>query len=233
MGGWNTSHTNVFIARGWEKFKFKMEAGFQSGGTGVNNGSGSEIKMSGYGLLMHLEFPRPDSKFQFDFKLGAASGDVSSTTDQFEGYYFSKNYDVAFLMFNHPMGNATADVLRTKLARQRDGAAGTIYTNDGAADEDTISNAMFVAPSFTYLLNDRWSWNNRIVYATAQTAPAAGVSSDLGFEYDTGMTYMPHEKVRFTTELGVFMPGTAYKWGSSNFEANMNFGFQTKAAISF
>lgn len=236
IGGWNTSHTNVFIARGWEKFKFKMEAGFQSGGTGVNNGAGQEIKLSGYGVLVQLEFPRPESKWQYDFKFGTASGDVKSSVDQFEGYYFSKNYDVAFLMFNHPMGNATADVLRTQLVRQRTGAAGTIFTNDGAADEDTISNAMFFAPSFSYLMNDRWSWNNRIVYATAQAAPDAGVSTDLGFEYDTSFSYKPQENVSVSAELGFFVPGNAYKWGvtpATTYDANMNFGFQTKAAISF
>jgi hypothetical protein len=233
MGGWNTTHTNLYIARGWEKFRFKMEAGFQAGGTGVNNGSGSEIRLSGFGIAMDLEFPRPESKFQWKVKLGIASGDNPNTTDQFEGYYFNRNYDLAFLLFNHPMGNqATADVLRTKLIR-RSGTANGVYANDAAADDDTVSNAMFIAPQFNYIFSEKWEWSNNFTIAQTHTAPAAGVAADLGFEWDTGVVYKPHEKVRWETAIGFFFPGTAWKFGASNFENSSTYGIQTKAAISF
>jgi hypothetical protein len=232
MGGWNTTHTNLFIARGWQSFRLKMEAGFQAGGTGVNNGAGAEIKLSGFGIAMDLEFPRPESKFQWKVKLGIASGDNPNTADQWEGYYFNRNYDVAFLLFNHPMGGATADVFRTKLIR-RSGTAGGVYANDSAADDEAISNAMFLAPQFNYVFSEKWEWSNNFTFAQIHTAPAAGVASDLGLEWDTGFVYKPHEKVRWQTDFGFFFPGSAWKFGGSNLENSSTYGIQTKASISF
>lgn len=237
VGGWNTTHTNVLLSRGWESFKFKLEAGFNSGGTGVFTTSGQEVKLNGYGIAMELDFPRPDSKYRWTVRTGIASGD-NPRTEAFEGYFFNRNYDLAFLLFNHPMGRY--DVFRTGLQRQGDVTCTTApcsaYANDRSADEDTVSNAIYFSPKMSYAMGDKWDFLSTLTYAQLQTNPSAtqdNVSKDVGFEFDFGFQYKPQERVRWVTELGLFFPGAAWQEGAANRESSFNYGFQTKAAISF
>ena len=242
VGGLNTTLTSLYFARGWESFKFKMEAGFRSGSTGItyNNYLGQQagnsiVALSGYGIAIQLEFPRPDSRWQWQVRTGIASGD-NPQTQNYEGFYFSRNYDVAMLLFNHPMGQNSYDVLRTDLVRQRNNL-NAVYSNDQTVDEDTVSNAIYLSPKFDYLINDKWEWNNTLTYAITQVNPSTtqttGVGTDLGYEYDVGVTYKPHEKIRWINRLGIFVPGTVFKEGAVARDVNYTYGWETKAAISF
>lgn len=233
IGSWNTTHTNLYLARGFEGFKFRMEAGFNSGGTGIASASGEEIKVSGYGVALEMDFPRPDSKWQWGLRTGIASGDDPKTKD-YEGFNFSRNYDVAFLLFNHPMGKF--DIFSSNIQRQRDTAGTLLGTTDKSmlADEETIGNALYLAPKLTYTMSDKWDLTNSITWAQLQTnSSTLDIDKNVGFEWDIGMTFKPHEKVRWINEFGFFFPGNAWKEGTNNWSNDFTFGFQSKAAISF
>jgi hypothetical protein len=240
--GFNSTQTSVYLARGWQPFKFRLEAGFLKGNTGVTGTTGvagstaQEIGINSYGVIMEMDFPRPESKFQWSLKTGIASGDNPTTIDD-EGFYFNKNYDLAFLMFNHRMGQA--DLFRTNRNRKicnTSNVCSTTATAD-SADDESVSNAWFVVPKLVYSMNDKWDWTNSIAYAQLNNADEVVANNspnkDLGWEWDTGFVYKPNDRYRWITEFGLFFPGQAWAYGRSNFDTRYNFGMQTKAAISF
>ncbi|MFN7729620.1 MAG: hypothetical protein ACK5P7_10730 [Bdellovibrio sp.] len=234
--GWSTNHTNITLMRGWDSFKFRMEAGFDSGSTGIKTAGGQEIKINGYGIALELDFPKTDWKWLV--KTGLVSGD-NPTTDNFEGYQMDRNYDVAFMMFNHPMGGY--DVLTSRVQRNRDASCTTVpcptYANEEALDEEAISNTVYFSPRFTISFGDKLDWRNTLTYAQVQTNPSrvlnSDTSKDLGFEWDTALVYRPYERVQWVNEIGLFSPGSAFKEGSVGRDAGFTYGFQSKAAISF
>lgn len=237
-GGWNVKNTNILIGRGWEKFKLKIEAGFTDGATGLTFG-GEDVKTSGYGIVTEMEFPRPGSAFDWKVRAGIVSGDNPETSN-FEGYALNRNYDLAFIMFNHPVGGY--DIFRTQFQRQRViscpvAPCPTIHANEESLDEEAVSNVIFLNPSLNYTINEKWSWRNSIVYAQLQTKSStlAGndSSKDLGFEWDTSFTYKPHPRFQWVNQVGLLFPGDAWKEGTVNRDNKFTYGFQSKAAISF
>lgn len=236
-GNYSVRNTNVLLARGWQSFKFKVEAGFSEGNTGLKAGS-EDIRVNGYGIVAEMQFPRANSNWDWKLRTGVVSGD-NPTTPNFEGYALNRNYDLAFLMFNHPLGGY--DIFRSAYQRQRDVNCTTpvcpTSANDEALDDDAVSNTIFINPSFTYTIGEKWSWRNSFLYAQLQTnsSTVAGndVSKDLGFEWDTSLIYKPNSRFQWVNQVGILMPGAAWKEGSVDRDANLTYGIQTKAAISF
>ena len=74
-----------------------------------------------------------------------------------------------------------------------------------------------------------------MTWAQLQTDPRPGVgaSKDIGFEYDIGFNYKPTDKFHWVNEIGILFPGQAWTGGSAGFGNSTNFGFASKAAISF
>jgi hypothetical protein len=241
-GSWKTQNTNLYFAKGFETVKFKLEGGFQSGGTGVTAPvSGDEIKLNGYGVAFELDFVPGTSRWKSKLRGGIASGDNPSTSN-YEGFHFHRNYDVAFLLFNHPMGRY--DIFRTAAQRSADRLTAcatppcAVYAKDEALDDEAISNVTFLAPSFDYTINDKWEWTNRFTWAQLQTNPLSNVAGldvdkNVGFEWDTGFVYRPHEKIMWVNEVGLLMPGAAWQGGSNNYGKSFTYGITSKAAISF
>jgi hypothetical protein len=233
---WSTQLVSLYIKRGFESSVIKFEANFESGPTGMYKANGEEVKLNGYGIALDLDFPRKESKWHFGLKAGIASGDNPDTT-AYEGFHFHRNYDVAMLMFNHPLGQA--DLFKGGVQRGPDrlNNSASPYSTDEALDDEAITNAVFLSPSFDYKLSDKWEWTNRFTYAQLQTKPFAAsvdASKDLGFEWDLGLTYQPHERVKWINEVGLFFPGDAWKGSSTqNFEKGFTYGFVSKAAITF
>ena len=244
---WTTQNVNLFLSRGWDGLNFKMEVGFNSGSTGLkavnSKGEIEDVRLNGYAVAMELDFLRPEKSWQWSLKTGIASGDNPETAN-FEGYLFHRNYDLAFLLFNHPMGKS--DVFRTNLQRTRTttctGNVCQLVPVGEAADEETVSNVFYLSPTATYRINDKWSWKNTFTWAQLnnsriQNAAGNGFldgSKEVGFEYDCGFIYKPHEKVQWVNEIGFFNPGAGWKVESlPDYKPGSVFGFQTKAAISF
>lgn len=227
VASWSTKTVNLFLGRSWESFKFKMEASFLTGETGLQV-AGENININAYALAAELLFPAlNEEKWEYGLKMGYASGD-NPTTTVYEGYQFDRNYDVAMLLFNHRMGSA--DFLTTGITHTNAG-----LTVGNSADDEAIGNAMYFAPSGKYTWNDKLDVRTTLVYAQLVTNPTLSLdtSKDLGTELDIELIYKPRERVIWSNGVGVLFPGQAWKDGASDFKNGTNFGFTTKAAITF
>lgn len=230
-GGWNTKTVNLFLGRTWDSLKFKLEASFLTGSTGLMK-AGEEIKFNSYGIASELDFKKHSgSKWSFGSKLGYASGDNPTTSGVYEGYQFDRNYDVAMLLFNHRMGQK--DFLTTSLIH-----ADTNGTNIGVGnspDDEAVGNTLYIAPSATYEWNEKINIKSTLIYAQLVTSPTLTLDTtkDLGTELDIELIYRPRERVVWSNQLGVLFPGAAWKDGASNLENKTNIGITTKAAITF
>lgn len=228
---YNAQTVNFILGREWERFGFKMEAGFNSGSIGQKTAANEEVKTNGYGIAADLYFPRKDSKFGWNLKMGMATGDDPTTLNSYEGFHFDRNYDVAMLLFNHRLGQK--DFLSTNAIKD--------LTKDvsSSLDDEAISNTLYVAPKMSYAMSERLDLNNTLIYAQLMTNPVAGntnFSKDLGFEWDIELAYKPTDRIQWVNQIGFLMPGKAFKNGDGtdgNLEAATTFGFASKAAISF
>lgn len=230
VGEYSVQNVNFILGREWEKFGFKIEAGFTSGGTGVQV-AGEEVKANGYGIATEFFFPRKDSKYEWNLRLGVATGDDPNSAGTYEGYQFDRNYDVALLMFNHRLGQK--DFLTTDMIKDTTKSVST------SLDDEAISNAVYISPKLVYAWSERLDLNNTLTYAQVMTNPVAGnsgFSKDLGFEWDIELVYKPTDRIQWINQLGFLFPGAAFKNGSGadgNLENATTYGFASKAAISF
>lgn len=227
--------TSFVLGKEWEPFGFKIEAGFINGDLGLKK-NGQGIRWNAYGIASELYFPRPQSKWDWRLHFGFATGDNPDTAD-YESFHFDRNYNVAFLLFNHRLGSY--DVLRTGLIRDQynptDGS-----TRKGLAtslDDEAVSNTFYVSPRAKYAWNDKLDLVNTLTFANLVANPLGGgleVNKSLGFEWDIEFVYRPREKVQWVNQIGLLFPGSAFKAdsipGSNN---SFTYGFSTKAAISF
>lgn len=228
----NMKTISLYALKDTERYRFGAEASFQSGETGVvtNNGNGDNVTLGGFGIAAEFELRPEGSNWKWGVKAGTATGDDPTTTAKFEGFLFNRNYDVAMLMFNHPLG--ADDFMRTRLitGNVRD-ANGDINT----PDVETISNVIYLAPSARYTLSDRWSLDNTLITGWLATNPMTGGKNpgkDLGYEWDISLNFAPRKGVMWVNQLGMLFPGNVWK-GDGSYESSFAFGLTTKAAISF
>ena len=227
--GWSTQTINLFFGRSWEAFQFRLEASFLTGDTGLQVAA-SPVKFNAYAVAAEMVMPM-QTKWEFAAKFGVASGDDPTTPNTLEGYQFDRNYDVAMLLFNHRMGGA--DLLTTKLIHPTDPANPLNVGN--SADDEAIGNVIYLAPSVKYKWDEKFDIKSTLIYGQLLVKPTISVdtSKDLGAELDMELIYKPRERVTWSNQIGVFLPGQAWKDGASNFENKLNFGIATKAAITF
>lgn len=225
-GGYNVQKTNFLLSKDWDSFSFRLEAGFMSGETGVSKGT-EKVKVNGYGIASEWLF-KTESKWNYAIKAGVASGDNPDTVD-YEGFQFDRNYDVAFLMFNHRLGSI--DTLRTNAIKDH-----VNFSLANSPDDEAISNAFYFAPVFKYRWSDKLDLNQTLAWGQLMTNPLANSagSKNLGFEYDIELSYKLREKVQWVNQIGLLFPGSAFKSdtvpGSEN---NFTYGFATKIGLQF
>lgn len=232
LAGFKGEYWNIFFSR-WigSSFKVGLEAASQKGDTGVTAGGGF-VELDGYGVALELDYIPKDGSFNYSLRAGVASGDDPNTPNSYEGFMFDRNYDVAFLLFNHPMGQY--DVFRTA------GNRNTNPTNpqempSSRADEETISNVFYIAPSMKYKWNSKFDTQLGLTYAQLNSDPLVGASVDkaVGFEVDITLTYKPYDNVQWVNRVGIFAPGGAFEGAPGQFETDTVYGLETKAAITF
>lgn len=225
-GGVSSQVTNFVLGRKWEPVEFKIEAGYTSGETGLTAADGSEVKLNGYGVAAELYFPNRESKWNYNFRLGAATGD-DPVTSSYEGFSFNRNYDVSFLLFNHRLGKV--DILSTNLIKDQS------RDNSNSYDDEAIGNAMYISPLIGYKWSEQLDIFNSLTYAQVMknSTQATGFQKDLGFEWDFKIVYKPTSRIQWVNQLGFLFPGAAFKNGENNLSNSMTYGFETKAAISF
>ena len=223
----NETSTGFVLGRGWDSFGFKLEAAFLQGETGLVTTANDDVRLTGYGIAAELYFPRAESKWDWVVKLGMATGDDANSTN-FGGYAFNKNYDVAMLMFNHRLGQK--DFFQTNTVKDS-----TNLSVGNSADDESISNAFYLAPTVTYAWNDRFDLKNTLVYAQLLNTVQNSVDAkkDLGLEWDISLIYKPSERIQWLNQVGLLFPGQAWKNGNDNLSNDFTFGLATKAAISF
>lgn len=227
LGDMNVQRTNFLLSKDWDFFSFRLEAGFLSGDLGLIK-AGQSVKSNGYGIASEWIF-KTDSNWNYNLRLGMASGDNPDTTD-YEGFQFDRNYDVAFLMFNHRLGSY--DTLRTSVIRDN-----VNLSTANSPDDEAISNVFYVSPVFKYRWNEKLDLNQTITWGQLLASPLANnsaASKDLGFEYDIELAYKLREKVQWVNQLGLLSPGSAFKStavpGSEN---NFTYGFISKIGLQF
>lgn len=225
--GGKTTLVGLYSSQKAGDFTIAVEANLLSGDVGLRNTGGTGVSYDSFGIAGELLWNPTGGKTKGSFKLGVASGDDPGTTEVNEGYIFNRNYDVAMLMFNHPLGQA--NILRTGLTRD----VTTKASNQ--IDTEAISNVVYFAPSFQTQWKENLSWGGTFVYGMLNKDPIQGSSTatDLGFEIDLNLTYKPYERLTWVTEAGLLFPGDAWKGGSTGLDNKFGYGVITKAAIAF
>jgi hypothetical protein len=197
---------------------------------------GDKVAWGGYGIAAEFEYRPENSHWKWGLKLGTASGDDPSTNAKYEGYQFNRNYDVAMLLFNHPLGQA--DFLRSGLVT---GSVSDANKNINQADVEALSNVIYFSPIAKYSFNDHWSLDNALVTGWLSTNSMVGQNhKDLGYEWDVTLNYTPRKGIAWITQAGLLVPGQAWLGdgssnasGVANYSNSVAYGFGTKAAISF
>ncbi len=223
---------NIFVLKDVSQFRLGFEGSFLSGSNGVHDSSGNSGSFNAYGVAIEGEWRPENSKWRPGAKIGFATGDNPDTTDRFEGYAFNRNYDVAMLLFNYPLGKA--DFLRTAAAGGGPNIPGREPSD--TLDTESISNVFYLAPYADYHLSDRFSLHGVLATGYLVQNPLAGVTTkkDLGYELDVALNYKIKANVSWATTLGVMLPGGAFKGDPSNsFQTSFAYGLQTRAAVRF
>ncbi len=228
VDGYKHQQISLYSSQKVHELTIAAEANLLTGEPGIRTTNGSLVKFNGYGLAGEVRWNPPEGKWFGNLKLGIASGDDPGTTDTYEGFAFNRNYDVAMLLFNHPLGQA--DFLRTGLVRNNSKNASSYI------DTEALSNALYFAPSITNRWRDNFTWGATFVYALLNKDPIAGTSGSksLGYELDLNITYKPFERLTWVNEAGFLMPGDGFKGGpAQSYENRFAYGLISKAAISF
>ncbi len=220
----NAQILSLFVAKRSTIFGFSMEAAFTTGRTGVATQSGSSVDFKGTGVATETYW-KPSGNWNFKLVAGMASGDNPNTDESFEGFLFNRNYNIGLMLFNHRMGQY--DIFRTSLDQIKNKSA----SDD--VDSETISNAMYFAPSAEWKWTEKLSLNSRLIYAVLSEKPNSETASDLGLEFDFGTEYRPFERLSWITEVGVLFPGGAFRGGTLDLPNDKAFALSTKATISF
>ena len=226
-GTYKHTYIGLFSSQKVSSLTIGLEAGMLSGDAGVRTASGQDVKMNGFGVAVELDWKPEATKWSANLKAGFASGDDPGSNDSQEGFVFSQNYRVGQLMFTHPLGQR--DFLRTGLYRD------ATTTANSQIDTEAISNAIYVAPSVAFKANDKLTYGATLVTGLLNKEPiaAGSTASDLGYELDLGLTWMPFDRFTWTTEVGMLLPGKAWKAGPANLDNSFAYGLTTKAAIRF
>lgn len=228
----STRNFSLYGLKDSKQWRYGFEASWQEGDLGVLTAQDQEVKLTGYGLAIEVQYKPEASPLQWALKSGLATGDDPNTQDSYEGFIFDRNYDVAFLMFNHTLGQK--NFFRTEMIGTQN--TDTTTTSHNQPDIEAISNVYYFAPSMTYKWSDQW--NLQMVFATGwlQSEPLVGTDMDnsLGYELDLAFSFLPNERVTWVNQVGLFFPGAAFKGGSANnFDTDFAYGFVSKAAIRF
>lgn len=218
---------NIYFTQKMDDFKIAVEMAFSSGKSGVKTNDGSEVSINGQAMIMEASWLPKESHWNSVLKLGYVSGDDPNTPNVYEGYLIDPNYDIAFLMMNHKMGQY--DVFRTSYFNNTSPAVSA----SNLPDVEVISNAMFVSANTGYKFNEKWETKANLAWANLQQAPVVGASKSAGFELDLELHFVPIKGIKWINRAGMMFPGDAFKGVNSQFNNGFAYGLETKAAISF
>ena len=231
-GNYEMNSYNAFVSQWVDQVKVAFEIGAMTGNMGLSK-NGVEIEQDGFGAALKLWWMPKGSKWGGSFELGYASGDDPATEQVYEAYVFDQNYDVAFLLFNHPLGKR--DFFRTSVLHNEstEGQPSPLSAQE-SFDSEAISNSIYTSAALHYKWNEKWSGEARFTYARLNNDPLnSNVNLNVGFELDLGLTYKPFKGFQWMNRAGLFTPGGAFEGGTLGLPSGNAFGFETRAAIYF
>ncbi len=224
---------NIFFTKTWEEDRVGFEIVNQTGDYGIANAASEKITQNAFAVAFEYAHDS-QSKTDWGIKMGWASGDDYSTADEYEGFSFDQNYDVAMLMFNHALGQTNLLGNRAYGVRYNDTRNGTANVDSSLSDPDieAISNVMYFAPHVTYKWSDDWSIKGVFAYAMLdQDEFATGTADkDFGYELDLSLNYSPYERLLWENTFAWFTPGSAFDLGG---DTSATYGLFSRATISF
>lgn len=233
-GGYNAKNYNVFYSKEAPTWRSAFELAQQKGDSGVSS-NGREVSLQGFALATEFEYKPEGSKKSFGLKAGYVTGDDPSTSDEYEGFIFDQNYDVAMILFNHRLGRH--NILNTGLIDPALRGDQQSLALD-KPDIEALSNAYYVSPTYGYKWNDNWSMMSTLTFAWLQSTmveepkgTAIETKSNLGWELDLTLKYKVNEKITWLNQVGYYEPGNA--WEVNGADSDSILGFTTKAAVSF
>lgn len=231
-GGYDVTYQHFYFARKWTEFSFRMEAGNESGSVGLAAANGEAITLAGFGLSLEFDYKPQDSKWSHRVLTGIVSGD-NPNTSVYEGFQLHRNYDLAFLVTNHPLGRF--DAFKSNRLRSRD-ANNALMNASQVLDEEQVGNLMYIAPQFNRRMSDKLTWTNRLFWGQLVNSSSVGGqqgSQEIGFELDMGLAYRPNERVTWLNEIGLFAPGAAFKEGANEHPVQLIYGWQSRFVVAF
>ncbi len=218
---------SVFYNRKRKTHSYGFEAMFQDGT------AGGGLALKGFGFAGQAEWQR--KKWNFAGKFGYAQGDDPTKTNEISSVAMHRNYNLGMLLFNHPLGASNFDPLGTGVRGRRGALSAADYSADSVVDTESISNAMYLAPSATYLFNRKWDLKTTLVMAWLDETNIAGVgevSSFLGTELDLVLTFNPTENITYKTGFAYFAPGSAFD-GAGTLKNDSVFGATLSLGVTF
>lgn len=224
----NFNELSIYALRDTERFRLGVEGSFLSGKVGARTTGLDDVTLNGFGVAGEVEYRPETGRWIYGAKLGTATGDDPDSDSRFEGFVFDRNYEVAMLLFNRPLGRR--DVLRTGSYGGGPDANGNI----DKPDVEAVSNVLYLAPYAHYKWTDRLRVTTTLATGWLNTDPVPGaneVGKGLGYELDFSLAFTPRKGVQWVNEVGMLFPGSAFDFNSD--KPGFAYGFTSKAAVSF
>jgi hypothetical protein len=242
------SRYNFFLQKLTQEMSFKLELGMIEGSNFGFTSLGDSVGISSFGGAFEWDWKPIDSDFSWGMDIGFATGDDPSTTEKFEGFFFNRNYDVAFLLFNYNIG--LIDTLSNRiLGHYNNGQLGYDNTADhhknkvfNETDTAALSNVFYVSPNMNYQWSEDWLSGFRFtlavleqttVYDSTAASNVTDIDSQLGMELDMNITYKPWDNVEWVSEAGFLLPGKAFEGGNLGLKTDFMYGLRSKIAVKF
>ena len=185
----------------WGKADFgtlfaELEFAFEIGGGDLDTGA-NDIDIASFGGMLDLGAQLGFGRVGME--LGIASGDSNLSDSTYNTFSFDRDHDVAMLMFEQIM-----PVLQLA-------ASNPTRSMEAARTGNSVSNAQYLRPWFTYTLRKDLSLTAHLLAARADKVDE-GNTTDRGYgiEYGIRANYQPYEKLILTPEAAVFTPGSYF-----------------------
>ncbi|MGK5084983.1 hypothetical protein WDW37_16970 [Bdellovibrionota bacterium FG-1] len=246
MGSFSYNIWDLYARKHIGKFTFGLEAPITTGSLGTSTATG--LDYGTFALAVEADWKINDA-WELQLKTGHAPGQTNSTgpvPTEYRAFFFNPAYRLGMIMFNYQLANFSG--LNTL------NNANAASANLKSPYENPIVNANYLM--MTGLLHtDKWTFDASFIYAqadktaqsgqyfqnmvTREMSPGAAVSdqgSGLGVETDLGAMFQWDEYFQFRLGVGVYFPGSFYKFsnvaGIDN-QTNMVFGSSARVGITF
>lgn len=187
----------------------------------------------------------PSDAWEFGLKAGLAPGQGganSATPASATPFYYHPNYRLGMIMFGYQFRNFSGPASLNN--------ATTPGNNLLSPYDNPITNALYAALSGSYRMS-KWKLHASFVLATAQQvatssttfffnswtrkfvsyAASANQSNFLGWEVDWGATFKWDDNFLFGVDMGLFVPGSYYKFSNTATENTTQTAFATSVKL--